>query len=438
MRKLLFSFLVPLAVQIVSAQTNPLILTPLIKQGKLKAAREAAKVELKDFQGVNSYTGYLTVDEKTNANLFFWFIPSTNNYTKDPVLLWLQGGPGSSSLFGLFKENGPFIVENDTVSLRNYSWTKFCSVLYIDQPVGTGFSFTDGDYLTNQTQVGDHLYTALIQFFTLFSELQKLAFYVSGESYAGKYVPAISYTILQRNPTADLRINLKGLAMGSIFTDPINQVDYGPLLYQTGLIDRKTLNKYSARTRKIIRYINQEKYYEATNATNEIFSWYFNDTGLNNPYNYLKDEDDINNDEDWADFITEDRVRKALHVGAANYSTLNNDVYNAFLADMSESIAPWLIELLNNYKVLIYHGQQDFICAYILTVNFLEKLKFSAAAEYLSADRKILRGDDDIVTGYKKIAGNLTEILVRNSGHYVPIDKPKEAFGMIKEFINNN
>ncbi|CAG9767349.1 unnamed protein product [Ceutorhynchus assimilis] len=441
MKKLLFSFLVPLAFQIVSAQTrnlgNPLILTPLIKQGKLKAAREAAKVELKDFQGVNSYAGYLTVDEKTNSNLFFWFFPSTNNYAKDPVLLWLQGGPGYSSLFGLFHENGPFIVKNDTVSLRKYSWNKFSSVLYIDQPVGTGFSFTDGDYVTNQTQVGDHLYTALIQFFTLFSELQKLPFYVTGISYAGKYAPAIGYTIHQRNPSADLQINLHGLAMGAVLTDPINQVDYGPFLYQLGLIDRKTLNKYNTRTSKIIRYIKQGKYYKATKAMNEIFFWYFDDTGLNNLYNYLKDDDDLDNDVDWANFITKDRVRKALHVGTANFSISNDDVYDTMLPDITKSVAPWLIELLNNYRVLIFNGSLGVIDGYILTVNFLEKLKFSAAAEYLSADRQILRGDDDTVAGYKKIAGNLTDILIRNAGHNVAVDKPKEAFEMIKEFINN-
>jgi len=182
--------------------------------------------------------------------LFFWFFPSASNYSTDPVLLWLQGGPGVSSLYGLFAENGPFDVVNGTVRLREYSWHKNYSVLYIDQPVGTGYSFTHGRYVSNQTQVGEHLYSALTQFFTVFSELQKNAFFISGESYGGKYVPAISYTIHQRNPTALVKINLQGLIIGNGLSDPIHQFNYGDLLYQIGLIDINTLHLFEDQEKK--------------------------------------------------------------------------------------------------------------------------------------------------------------------------------------------
>jgi vitellogenic carboxypeptidase-like protein len=83
-------------------------------------------------------------------------------------------------------------------------------VIYIDNPVGTGFSFTDsGGYCQNETQVGEDLYTALQQFFLLFPELQKNDLFVAGESYGGKYIPVIAYTIQQRNPDAKVQINLK-------------------------------------------------------------------------------------------------------------------------------------------------------------------------------------------------------------------------------------
>ena len=166
---------------------QPLFLTPLIEQGKIAEALSAAEVHFNGFHGVKSYSGYLTVDKRYNSNLFFWFFPSSSNYADDPVLLWLQGGPGATSLIGLFAENGPFKPKSKSgVTVRKYSWTAVASVLYIDNPVGTGYSFTSGGYSQNETSVGENIYTALLQFFQLFPELQKNDFFVTGESYGGK------------------------------------------------------------------------------------------------------------------------------------------------------------------------------------------------------------------------------------------------------------
>ena len=128
-------------------------------------------------------------------------------------------------------------------------------------------SFTDKDegYATNQVQVAKDLYEALRQFFLVFTEVQQSDFYITGESYAGiiiiasihhiwtahacgdsediriwlipgKYVPAISYKIHKMNQDpANVRINLKGLAIGDGLTDPIHQMNYGDFLFQTGL-----------------------------------------------------------------------------------------------------------------------------------------------------------------------------------------------------------
>ena len=129
-----------------------------------------------------------------------------------PVLLWLQGGPGGSSLFGLFNENGPFqVLDNLEVVKRQTSWTLTHHVIYIDNPVGTGFSFTmlDKCYAQTQENVATDLYDALTQFFVMFPNIAKNDFYVTGESYAGKYVPALAHRIHLLNPTATAKINLK-------------------------------------------------------------------------------------------------------------------------------------------------------------------------------------------------------------------------------------
>jgi len=109
----------------------------------------------------------------------------------------------------------------------------------VDNPVGVGYSFTadDAGYSSNQTDVARNLYAALVQFFTLYPEYRQNEFYAAGESYAGKYVPAVSYAIHQNNPGAQVKINLKGLAIGNGLIDPINQMVYSEFLYQNGLID---------------------------------------------------------------------------------------------------------------------------------------------------------------------------------------------------------
>ncbi|KAG0422662.1 hypothetical protein HPB47_001552 [Ixodes persulcatus] len=104
-----------------------------------------------------------------------------------PVLLWLQGGPGSSSMFGLFVENGPYIVDKGgNLQMRKVTWARRYSMLYVDNPVGVGFSFTQQDqgYAHNESDVGRDLFEALQQFFTLFPEYVGNDFYATGESYA--------------------------------------------------------------------------------------------------------------------------------------------------------------------------------------------------------------------------------------------------------------
>lgn len=157
------------------------------------------------------------------------------------MVLWLQGGPGSSSLFGLFTENGPFLIDDEDelkIILNKYSWHKKYSMIFIDNPVGAGFSTTDKNgYTKNVTQSTEHLYDALIQFFTLFPWLKSSQFFITGESYAGKYIPALGYLISKRNENAELKINLQGLALGNAFTDPPNMMEYSTFAYQLGLVD---------------------------------------------------------------------------------------------------------------------------------------------------------------------------------------------------------
>ncbi|KAJ9586801.1 hypothetical protein L9F63_019587, partial [Diploptera punctata] len=369
-----------------------LILTPYIEKNMLQKARSLAAVNDGPFRDeiTPSYSGFFTVNKKFNSNLFFWFFPAEYDYENAPVVLWLQGGPGTSSLFGLFTELGPFFVAEDNATLikNSYSWKYTYNINNTDNFASYCFSFTDfsAGLATNQTQIGEELYNALIQFFTLFSELRLLPFFIAGESYAGKYIPALGYTIHKKNPTAELKINLQGIAVGNGWTDPVNMMDLSSFLYQLGFIDNNVREIMHELEEETIRSIERGDYEEANIAHRILSLRFLLSTEFENMYNFLHVKSS-SEEERYSAFVQRRDVRRALHVGDASFQDFEYLVYDKLDLDIMKSVKPWLEELLEHYRVLYYSGQLDIIVAYTLSMNMYSKLKFSAAEEYHNATR---------------------------------------------------
>lgn len=418
---------------------EPLILTGYINSKNFDKAKRLAAVKNKEMNDIApSYSGYLTVKENTNGNTFFWYVPAAIDPHNAPLILWLQGGPGESSLLGLFYENGPFCLNPDqSLSPREYSWHKNHHLLYFDNPVGTGYSFTDDDgYATNEVEVGADLYEAMRQFLTLFTDLQSHEFYIAGESYAGKYVSAMGYTILQNNqcPHEQFKINLVGLAISSGLVDPVNQLNYGAYLYQLGLIDKHGLRTYVKYEAKIIDLIHKKEFAKAFSVSIEE-SPFFTLTGLTGDFNYINPDSGSTNLTAIVEFVQLPSTRRAIHVGNNPFHDDPSAVVGNLVNDILDSVADLLSVLLSHCKVFIFNGQLDVIEAYPLTEKYLQHLKFSGAEEYETAMRTIWTVDDD-VAGYKKTAGNLTEVLVRNAGHRVTADQPKWVLDLILQLTH--
>lgn len=296
--------------------------------------------------------------------------------------------------------------------------------------MGTGFSFTDSDdgYAKNEKDVGDNLLLGLQQFFRLFPDLQNNEFFVTGESYGGKYVPAIGHAILldSRRETVDPtkpKINLKGLAIGNGLSDPVHQMNYGDYLYQLGLIDGNGRDIFLAYQKQGIDCIQTKDFKCAFEVFDKLInmdelpegSLFKNLTGYNMYFNYLKTNDDTA--VPLGEFLQKSETRRAIHVGNNSFHDTEgeNKVEEHLKLDVMDSVADWVSELLSNYPVLVYNGQLDIIVAYPLTENYLRNLNFDGAEQYKTAKRYIWRVDNE-VAGYAKHAGNLTEVLVRNAG----------------------
>lgn len=328
-------------------------------------------------------------------------------------------------------ENGPYSLSPKQKLLpRKYSWHLNHNLIYFDNPVGTGFSFTDSDdgYAKNEEDVGQNLLIALQQFFLLFPHLQKNEFFVTGESYGGKYVPAIGYAIYQDSKRVETdaqkpKINLKGLTIGNGLTDPVHQFNYADYLYQLSLIDSHGHDLFVEMQNQGINCIKTRDF----NCAFEVFdkllnmdqypqgSLFKNLTGFNVYFNYLKTDDD--DASPIGEFLQKSETRRAIHVGNNSWHDTGgeNKVENHLKLDVMDSVADWVAELLSHYPILVYNGQLDIIVAYPLTENYLKNLNFSGAEEYKTAKRYIWRVDKEIA-GYVKHAGNLTEVLVRNAG----------------------
>jgi len=422
----------------------PLLLTPYIESNRLDDAREASKVSYGPLNDIApSHTGFITVNKEHNSNIYFWYVPAKTNAEKAPVVLWLQGGPGGSSLFGLFVENGPYSVDASAdLHERDVAWTHDFNMLYIDQPVGTGYSFTgdDAGFATNEDEVARDLHETLRQFYLIFPELLNNDFYITGESYAGKYIPSLGYEIHTKNQESDsVRIPLKGMAIGDGLVDPIHQWFYGEFLYQNGFIDemdKEELNDMSDEAVKLLQEGTQESNLKATLLFNQMMALFQERTGLNDPFNFNNDIQPVDFNY-YQDFLDKPEVRKSIHVGNLTYHNVSMDAYKHLFMDFAFSVADKVAVLLDNdYKMMIYNGQVDVIVTHPGTEKFIRNMNWKDKDQYNVAGRDIWRVEGR-VAGYVREVGTLKRVVVRKAGHILSYDQPQTACDMITRFIQD-
>ena len=164
-------------------------------------------------------SGYL--EAGNGKHLHYTFIQSMSAPATDPVTAWFNGGPGCSSLEGAFAELGQLLVDEKNASqlvYNPYTWSNRSNLLFIEAPACVGYSYADtidGCTHDDSTQAVDN-YNAVVDFFGKYPELQANSFYITGESYAGIYVPTLAKAVVQGNAAGvNPKINLKGIMVGN-------------------------------------------------------------------------------------------------------------------------------------------------------------------------------------------------------------------------------
>ncbi|EAR93053.2 serine carboxypeptidase family protein (macronuclear) [Tetrahymena thermophila SB210] len=379
---------------------------------------------------------------KTNkdSDLFYILFESRTNPSSDPLVLWLNGGPGCSSLLGLFEELGPYkITDNITLTSNPYSWNTNANVIFVDQPVGTGLSKVgQNDLDKSEVKIAKDMHHFLTKFLERYPQFVGRDFYIAGESYAGQYIPAISSYLVN---TGDIQLNFVGVAIGNGWVDPYyQQPAYALYAYQAGLIDQATYNT-TAQQLDVCSYIIKVRapYKFQSEACDPPFGTIVGNNNFN-VYNYKApcigsgcyDDQDLRIQK----FLSRADVQEILGVQGRTWNACVDNVYNALQNLQNRSSTKDLLNVIDaKLKVLIYSGNLDFMCNYIGGEQWTNNLDWQYKSQFQAAQYQpvLLNGKE---VGKIKSFSNFSFYIVYNAGHMVPMDQPEVALSLINNFIH--
>jgi serine carboxypeptidase-like clade 4 len=404
---------------------------------------DLAKIANKPDIGVTQHYGYINVNKTMNANMFYWMFESQGTPSKDPVVLWMTGGPGCSSELALFFENGPYTVDSNlNLKANPDSWNKFTNLLYIDNPVGTGFSYANSDYVHDEKAVAVEMYTFLQEFFKQYPQYYTQDFFIVGESYGGHYVPTVALaTLIGNHDGKHKKINLRGIGIGNGWVSPRTQyAGYGPFAYQNGLITETVYAQMNATLQTCQSLIDQKKWETAASVCGNIMGAVLDYAGnINyydiklqcNPQPLCYDFTSITN------YLNEESVQKSLGVynQGITWQTCNFEVNSLFGNDIIESFR-WEIPTIlgQNVSVVIYNGDLDLICNWVGGKMWVEGMAWPHQKSFNNAPMKTWYANG-VAAGQAKTANGLTFVRVYQAGHMVPHDQPENALDLLSHIV---
>ncbi|KAL7274988.1 Cell death protease [Rhizina undulata] len=416
---------------------------------------------------IKMHAGHIEVDPQNNGNLFFWHYQNKHIANRQRTVIWLNGGPGCSSMDGALMEVGPYRLKDDhTLEENPGSWHEFANLLFVDQPVGTGFSYVNSNsYLHDLPEMADHFIKFLTQFFELFPEYESDDIYLAGESYAGQHIPYIAEAILKRNeePSSSRKWNLQGLLIGNGWIDPAPQyLSYLTFAYKHGIVTANTplakaLEQQVAICTKNLsekgnhrvdveecEKILQDILEKTTHKDKEgnPVCWNMYDIRLEDTYpscgmNWPPDLKHI------TPYLRSKSVLEALHVNPdkkSGWTECAGAVSSAFRAKNSKPAIELLPGLLEKIPITLFSGDQDLICNHIGTEESIHNMEWNggkgfeldAPGTWAPREDWMFEGEP---AGIYQSARNLTYVLFYNSSHMVPFDYPRRTRDMLDRFI---
>ena len=374
---------------------------------------------------------------KNNDDMFYWLFPSRNDADKDPLVIWLSGGPGCSSSLAIFHENGPMSLQNGEPVKNDISWNNRANLLYVDQPIGTGFSGgTLADMPKFEKEVAIQFEVFLIGFYAKYPAFKGRDLYITGESYAGHYIPFISAQILDSQQSTDAGIKMAGVGIGNGWVAPASQVmGYAPFAYQNKLINKigETVLQTGFRFCRILMEYNIP-YFNIMVCNLLTQSLLGSPVSPNfNVYDIRRKCDNPPLCYDFSDmetYLNREDVQEVLGVQGRHWESCNMEVHTAMLFDWGTNAAPNVAKLIaSGMKVLIYNGDKDYIC------NWVGGEKWVREMEWEHKDEFVQKQYVDIGYAHSLKLGNFEFLRILDAGHMVPMDQPENALKMLDRLV---
>ncbi|TVU31480.1 hypothetical protein EJB05_23167 [Eragrostis curvula] len=423
-------------------------------------------------------TGYVEVDEGNGVRLFYYFVLSERSPADDPLMLWLTGGPGCSVLTGLAYEIGPLSFDLDghvdglpKLLYNQNSWTKLSNIIFLDSPVGAGFSYseTEQGYNSSDTKAVNHIIVFLSKWFDDHPEFLSNPLYIAGDSYSGKIVPTVTSQIIRGIQVgSEPPLNLKGYLVGNPVTDSsFDKPSKIPFAHGMGLISDEM---YEAYKKSCSVGEDRHQTIECANSlddiddsikdicTNHILEplCTFASPHPNKPMPTINSSaremlqlQDYTEDAElhlseislkcrtagylmsktWANSAN---VREALgiHKGTVpSWIRCNYDI--PYTSDIRSTVKYHLDVTTKGYRSLVYSGDHDLVVPYIGTQAWIKSLNFSVV------DKWRPWYVDGQVAGYtRSYSNNLTFATVKGGGHTAPEFMPRQCFAMFERWIS--
>ncbi|KAL8916341.1 MAG: hypothetical protein Q9172_006347 [Xanthocarpia lactea] len=407
------------------------------------------------------HAGHIEVTPEHHGNLFFWHFQNRHIANRQRTVLWLNGGPGCSSMDGALMEIGPYrLKDKEHLVYNDGAWDEFANVLFVDNPVGTGFSYVDTDsYVSELTQMADQMVQFLEKFFKIFPEYANNDLYIAGESYAGQHIPYIAKAILERNTKQkEKRWNLAGLLIGNGWISPVEQYDaYLKFGYQAGIIQGGTdiAKKLEVMYAECVKTLNQPggtdkvdqpicekiltEMLEMTQKNGRCANMYdvrLDDTWPSCGMNWPPDLVNVK------PYLRRKDVIQALHINKDKQTgwTECAGAVSAAFHPSSQPAITILPKLLEEVPIVLFSGDQDLICNHVGTEELIHNMEWNGAKGFeLSPGTTAPRRDwtfEGEPAGFYQEARNLTYILFYNSSHMVPFDFPRRSRDMLDRFMD--
>jgi serine carboxypeptidase-like clade 2 len=397
------------------------------------------------------YSGYIVLDN--NQHLFYWLIEAETNANTAPLMLWLNGGPGCSSLLGLFEENGPFRA-NASGDLNYFrgNWNQYANMLYLESPSFVGYSYWPGHpndltkYSDESTVEGNHEF--LTKWIKQYTQYQNRPFVIAGESYAGHYIPELVHTLIN-DPIPGL--NFQGFAIGNPYV--AGSIDDGPLLdqflmshavkslrgegkeYPNGLDPYDVLADTCdlSHARFPTRWNGHQWGISAHEHINTLRQKFGHGKARYVP-NPLPDcVLDVYTDS----YLRRVDVQQAIHATPPNPNSWSVCSYGVYVGRADTTI-PYIVEAMNNtdLTIWIYSGDEDYVCNFISTEWWILDLNRTEVSKWSSWLYTQPHDGSTQIAGFTTVFDRITYRTVKGAGHEVPRLQPAPALQMLQDFLN--